>query len=181
MGGRGRCVAAPGLADRPGCHPCAVIVVKDLAKRFGDGDDAVDAVRGVSFEVAEGEIYGLLGPNGAGKSTTILMLATLLRPTGGRASVAGYDVIEEPGAVRRAIGVALQETGLDDFQRGREILELHARLCGLGRERARARAAELLELVDLEEAADRRIGTYSGGMRRRLDLAITLVHRPRLV
>ena len=158
-----------------------MIVVEDLAKRFGEGVDAVDAVRGVTFEVAPGEIFGLLGPNGAGKSTTILILATLLRPTGGRASVAGYDVVDRPGEVRRAIGVTLQETGLDDFQRGREILEFHGRLYGLGASAASARARELIELVDLEDAAERKLGTYSGGMRRRLDLALTLVHSPRLV
>ncbi len=157
------------------------IEVIDLAKTFGSGDDAVAAVRTISFEVDRGEIYGLLGPNGAGKTTTVLMLATLLAPSSGTAVVAGYDVRNQPEEVRRRVGSALQETGLDSSLTGREHLELHARLWGESRPASRRRAAELLELVGLEDAANRRVETYSGGMRRRLDLALGLVHQPQVL
>ena len=139
------------------------------------------AVQGVDLEVAEGEIYAFLGPNGAGKTTTVRVLTTLLRPTRGSARVAGHDVVREPGAVRRAIGVALQEAALDPLMTGRELIQLQATLHGLPAAEGRRRSADLLARVDLLEAADRRVGTYSGGMRRRLDLASALVHEPRVL
>jgi ABC-2 type transport system ATP-binding protein len=138
----------------------------------------IEAVRGVDLRVEAGEIFGFLGPNGAGKSTTVRMLTTLLSITSGSAQVAGVDVAGEPDAVRRRIGVALQEAGLDPRQSGRELLVLQGRLFGLSPRAASARAGELLELVELEDAADRRIKGYSGGMKRRLDLASALVHEP---
>jgi ABC-2 type transport system ATP-binding protein len=131
--------------------------------------------------VAAGEIYAFLGPNGAGKTTTVRMLTTLLRPTGGKATVAGHDVVHEAGAVRRAIGVALQEAALDPLMTGRELIALQATLHGLIGSEAKRRGNALLERVGLSEAADRRVGTYSGGMRRRLDLASALVHEPRVL
>jgi ABC-2 type transport system ATP-binding protein len=146
-----------------------------LERHFKGGIRAVD---GVDLVVERGEVYGFLGPNGAGKSTTVRMLATLLRPTGGRALVAGHDVVSEAAAVRRSIGVALQDAAIDPYMTGRELLHLQAVLHGFHRAVGRARAAELLERVDLTPAADRRVGTYSGGMRRRLDLALALVHEP---
>ncbi|CAN5169691.1 daunorubicin resistance protein DrrA family ABC transporter ATP-binding protein [soil metagenome] len=154
------------------------IEVRGLEREFAGG---VKAVRGVDLEVAEGEIYAFLGPNGAGKTTTVRMLTTLLRPTGGSARVAGYDVVTEAADVRRAIGVALQEAALDPLMTGRELIRLQATLHGLPREEGRERAERLLRRVDLIEAADRRVGTYSGGMRRRLDLASALVHEPRVL
>jgi len=154
------------------------IEAEGLERTF-EGD--VHAVAGVDLEVAEGEIYAFLGPNGAGKTTTVRMLATLLRPTGGRARVAGFDVVSEAAAVRRAIGVALQEAALDPLMTGRELIQLQATLHGLPRTDGRRRAEHLLERVDLVDAADRQVGTYSGGMRRRLDLASALVHEPRVL
>jgi ABC-2 type transport system ATP-binding protein len=148
-----------------------------LERRF-DGTTAVD---GVDLEIADGEIYGFLGPNGAGKSTTVRMLCTLLAPTGGRATVAGFDVVESPGEVRLRIGVALQEAALDPRQTGAELLMLQGRLYGLSRAAARKRVIELGELIDLSDALDRRIGTYSGGMKRRLDLVASLVHDPQIL
>ncbi|HEX2625591.1 MAG TPA: ATP-binding cassette domain-containing protein [Candidatus Limnocylindrales bacterium] len=145
-----------------------------LVRRFG----SVDAVRGVDLAVRQGEIYGFLGPNGAGKTTVVRMLCTLLRPTEGRARVAGIDLVEDPAGVRLHIGAALQEASLDLAQTGRELLSLQARLFGLPSDAARRRIAELVELVDIGEALDRRVKTYSGGMRRRLDLALALVHDP---
>jgi ABC-2 type transport system ATP-binding protein len=142
---------------------------------------AVEAVRGVSFSVPEGEIFGFLGPNGAGKSTTIRMLCTLLPPSDGSASVAGHDVVADDDEVRHSIGVALQEIGLDPVQTGRELLELQCGLYGITGAAARERAAELLELVGLTDAAERRTKTYSGGMKRRLDLASALVHQPEVL
>ena len=135
-----------------------------------------DAVAGIDLDVAPGEVFGFLGPNGAGKTTTVRMLCTLLPLSGGTATVGGHDVRTDPAAVRRTIGVALQEIGLDPLQSGRELLELQAGLYRVPR--PRERAAELLTLVGLTEAADRRVKTYSGGMRRRLDLASALVHEP---
>ena len=149
--------------------------VEDLAKTYPGGVRAVD---GISFEVDRGEFFGFLGPNGAGKTTTIKILATLLPKSEGRVEVAGLEVTREPKAVRQAIGVALQEVGLDDLSKGRDFLELQGLLYGLSRARARARAAELLELVGLSSVADRRVGSYSGGMRRRIDLAGALMHSP---
>ncbi len=135
----------------------------------------------MDLEVAAGEIYAFLGPNGAGKTTTVRMLTTLLRPTGGRATVAGHDVVTDAAAVRRAIGVALQEAALDPLMTGRELIGLQATLHGLTGTEARRRGDALLDRVGLSEAADRRVGTYSGGMRRRLDLASALVHEPRVL
>jgi len=151
------------------------IEVSGLRKSFKGG---VDAVNGVDLRVREGEVFGFLGPNGAGKTTTVRMLCTLLGITDGSAYVAGHDVVREPAAVRRRIGVALQEIGLDPLQTGREILELQSGLYGMDDSQATRRANELLELVGLTEAADRRTKTYSGGMKRRLDLATALVHEP---
>ncbi|HEX6754072.1 MAG TPA: ATP-binding cassette domain-containing protein [Solirubrobacterales bacterium] len=153
------------------------IVVEGLERAF----DEVKAVQGVDLEVGEGEIYGFLGPNGAGKTTTVRMLTTLLLPTGGRAAVAGHDVVGEPRAVRASIGVALQEAALDPLMTGRELIRLQATLQGLPTAEGRRRAERLLERVDLLAAADRRVGSYSGGMKRRLDLAAALVHEPRVL
>jgi ABC-2 type transport system ATP-binding protein len=155
----------------------AAIEVQGLERAF----DEVLAVQGVDLEVAEGEIYGFLGPNGAGKTTTVRMLTTLLLPTGGRATVAGHDVVKEARSVRRAIGVALQEAALDPLMTGRELIRLQATLQGIPTREGRRRADDLLERVDLAEAADRRVGEYSGGMQRRLDLAAALVHEPRVL
>ena len=154
------------------------IVVEDLVRTYPGGLRAVD---GINLEVAEGEIYGFLGPNGAGKSTAVRMLTTLLRPTSGRALVAGFDVVKDAASVRRNIGVALQEAALDPLMTGRELLELQGALHGIPRAAARARGADLLGRVELEDAAERRLATYSGGMRRRLDLAMALVHEPRVL
>ncbi|HEU0129843.1 MAG TPA: ATP-binding cassette domain-containing protein [Mycobacteriales bacterium] len=151
------------------------IEVTGLRRSFKGG---VDAVRGVDLTVREGEVFGFLGPNGAGKTTTVRMLCTLLPLSGGAARVAGHDVVREPAAVRRRIGVALQEIGLDPLQTARELLELQCGLYGMDPARSRTRAAELLELVGLTEAANRRTKTFSGGMKRRLDLASALVHSP---
>jgi ABC-2 type transport system ATP-binding protein len=156
----------------------AAIETQQLAREFEGGIKAVD---GVDLEVAEGEIYGFLGPNGAGKTTTVRMLTTLLQPTGGRAVVAGYDVAKDAGAVRRKIGVALQEAALDPLMTGRELLELQATLHGISRKEGQERGQWLLDRVGLTLAADRRVGTYSGGMRRRLDLAAALVHTPQVL
>ncbi|WP_217924066.1 ATP-binding cassette domain-containing protein [Miltoncostaea oceani] len=154
------------------------VEAEGLEREFKGGIRAVD---GVDLAVGRGEVYGFLGPNGAGKSTTVRMLATLLRPTGGRARVAGHDLVGDPGAVRRSIGVALQDAAIDPYMTGRELLHLQAVLHGFDRRHGRDRAVELLERVDLVGAADRRVGTYSGGMRRRLDLALALVHEPEVL
>jgi ABC-2 type transport system ATP-binding protein len=154
------------------------IETRGLSRSFKGG---IEAVREVDLDIGEGEIFGFLGPNGAGKSTTVRMLCTLLPPTGGSATVAGHDVVADGDAVRHSIGVALQEIGLDPVQTGRELLELQCGLYGIHGAAGRERTAELLELVGLTEAADRRTKTYSGGMKRRLDLASALVHRPRVL
>jgi len=154
------------------------IEVQALVRDFKGGVRAVD---GIDLSVAPGEIYGFLGPNGAGKSTTVLMLTTLLPPTAGSARVAGHDVVHEGSAVRRAIGASLQESALDPFLTGREHMSLQSALHGLGKAEARSRGEELLERVGLTEAADRKVRGYSGGMKRRLDLGLALVHRPRLL
>ncbi len=151
------------------------IVVEGLVREFKGGIRAVD---GIDLHVRAGEVYGFLGPNGAGKSTTVRMLTTLLRPTAGKASVAGFDVATEAGSVRRSIGVALQDAAIDPFMTGRELLRLQATLHAIPRADGHARAEVLLDRVGLTDAADRRVGTYSGGMRRRLDLALALVHEP---
>ena len=157
------------------------VEAEQLVKHYGGRGGVVEAVRGVDLQVARGEVFGFLGPNGAGKSTTVKMLTTLMTITSGTARVAGIDVAAEPDAVRRKIGVALQEAGLDMRQTGRELLVLQCQLFGSSRPDAVKRAEELLRLVDLEEAADRRIKGYSGGMRRRLDLASALVHDPEVL
>ena len=146
-----------------------------LRRTFKGG---IEAVRDVDLTVSEGEVFGFLGPNGAGKTTTVRMLCTLLPPTAGSATVAGVDVVADAAEVRKRIGVALQEIGLDPVQTGRELLELQCGLYGIRGIDARSRTEELLELVGLTEAADRRTKTYSGGMKRRLDLASALVHSP---
>ncbi len=156
----------------------APIVTDGLQRYFGSGDDVVKAVDGVDLEVKPGEVFGFLGPNGAGKSTTVRMLTTLLRPTGGAARVAGYDIVSQATEVRRNIGVALQDAAIDPLMTGAELLQLQAVLYGLPRSQHRAKAADLLERVGLTAAADRRVGDYSGGMRRRLDLALSLIHEP---
>src|SRR5689334_12848635 len=147
------------------------IEARGLVKQYTGRSGVVDAVRGVDLEVTAGEVFGFLGPNGAGKSTTVKMLTTLLTITSGSAHVAGVDIAKDPDAARRRIGVALQEAGLDPRQTGREILVLQGRLFGATQSAATAKAQELLELVELVEAADRRVKGYSGGMKRRLDLA----------
>jgi ABC-2 type transport system ATP-binding protein len=154
------------------------IRAEGLAREFKGGIRAVD---GIDLEVAPGEIYGFLGPNGAGKSTTVHMLTTLLPPTAGRATVAGFDVAKQGPEVRRVIGAALQEAALDAFLTGREHFELQGGLHGLDRAERRARGVELLERMGLTDAADRKVGGYSGGMKRRLDLALALVHRPSIL
>jgi ABC-2 type transport system ATP-binding protein len=155
-----------------------IVVVEDLVKVFGEDVRAVD---GISFAVEEGEIFGFLGPNGAGKTTTIRILVALLRRTSGNALVAGFDPEKQSAEVRKRIGYAAQAAALDDDLTGRENLELVGRLQKMNGPAAKARAGELLELLELTDAADRRAGTYSGGMRRRLDLAGALVHRPPLL
>jgi ABC-2 type transport system ATP-binding protein len=154
------------------------IVAEQLVREFKKGPRAVD---GIDLRVDPGEIYGFLGPNGAGKSTTVLMLTTLLPPTAGTARVAGYDVVKEGPKVRKAIGAALQEAALDPLLTGREHLRLQMAMHGIGGEERKRRADELLDRVGLTEAADRKVNGYSGGMKRRLDLALALVHRPRIL
>jgi ABC-2 type transport system ATP-binding protein len=157
------------------------VEAEGLVKTYRGRSDTVEAVRGVDLRVHAGEVFGFLGPNGAGKSTTVRMLTTLLSVTAGTARVAGLDVAREPDAVRRRIGVALQEAGLDSRQSGRELLVLQGRLFDLSAEEGAAKAIELLELVELTDAADRLIKGYSGGMKRRLDLASALVHQPEVL
>lgn len=152
------------------------VVVDRLTKSYGP--QLPPAVTDLSLQVLPGEVYGLLGSNGSGKSTTINVLATLLAPTSGSASILGFDVVDQPQQVRRRIGVTLQEAGVDPAATGRALLLLHGQLLGLSRGERRRRSDELLDLVDLAQAADRRLRTYSGGMRRRLDLALALVGRP---
>jgi ABC-2 type transport system ATP-binding protein len=159
----------------------AAVRAEGLVKHYESRTGTIEAVRGVDLTVEAGEVFGFLGPNGAGKSTTVRMLTTLLSITSGTAFVAGLDVAREPDAVRHRIGVALQEAGLDPRQTGRELLILQARLFGIAADAAAARTEELLALVELENAADRRIKDYSGGMKRRLDLASALVHRPEVL
>jgi ABC-2 type transport system ATP-binding protein len=154
------------------------IEVEGLIRDFKGGVRAVD---GIDLNVAPGEIYGFLGPNGAGKSTTVLVLTTLLPPTAGTARVAGLDVVHHGAEVRRTIGASLQESALDPFLTGREHMRLQGALHGLPKAERQARGGELLARVGLTEAADRKVGGYSGGMKRRLDLALALLHRPRLL
>ena len=154
------------------------IWAEGLVREFKGG---IRAVAGIDLAVEPGEIYGFLGPNGAGKSTTVHMLTTLLPPTAGRGEVAGYDIVHEGPKVRAAIGAALQEAALDPLLTGREHLRLQMALHGVSRHKRRRRADELLERVGLTLAADRKVKTYSGGMKRRLDLALALVHSPRVL
>ena len=155
----------------------SAIEARGLVRRFGDKI----AVDGINLNIAEGEIYGFLGPNGAGKSTTVRMLTTLLAPTAGDATVAGHSVVSHPDEVRFNIGVALQDAGLDPKQTGRELLDMQGRLYGLNANERRIRVDSLLTLIDIGEAIDQRISTYSGGMKRRLDLAAALVHQPKVL
>jgi ABC-2 type transport system ATP-binding protein len=154
------------------------IEAEGLVREFKGG---ITAVAGIDLVVAPGEIYGFLGPNGAGKSTTVHMLTTLLPPTSGTARVAGYDIVKDGPKVRSAIGAALQEAALDGLLTGREHIRLQTALHGLPRSQRRARADELLERVGLTRAADRKVNGYSGGMKRRLDLALALAHRPSIL
>src|ERR1017187_768775 len=154
------------------------IEVEQLVREFRKGPRAVD---GIDLAASAGEIYGFLGPNGAGKSTTVLMLTTLLPPTSGRATVGGFDIVHQGAQVRAVIGAALQEAALDAILTGREHLMLQATLQGLHGAERRRRTQALLERVGLTEAVDRRVGGYSGGMKRRLDLALALVHSPRIL
>ena len=154
------------------------IEVEGLVRDFKGGVRAVD---GIDLRVAPGEIYGFLGPNGAGKSTTVLVLTTLLPPSAGRARVAGLDVVRQGPEVRRAIGASLQESALDSYLTGSEHMRLQSALHGLAKSERERRGRELLARVGLSDAAERKVGGYSGGMKRRLDLALALVHRPRLL
>ena len=153
------------------------IHVEGLTRKFGD----FAAVRGVSFDVPENEVFGFLGPNGAGKTTTINMLCTLLRPSGGRAQVNGIDVAVDPGAVRQSIGLIFQDPSLDEQLTGRENLRFHAMLYDVARDDFRRRSDELLEMVDLTDKADDLVRTYSGGMKRRLEISRGLLHRPKVL
>src|SRR3712207_5302188 len=159
-------------------HPSNGIEVEGLVREFKGGIRAVD---GIDLAVRPGEIHAFLGPNGAGKSTTVLILTTLLPPTAGTARVAGYDIVREGPKVRGAIGAALQEAALDPLLTGREHMRLQTALQGVPKPERRRRGDELLERVGLMDAADRKVRGYSGGMKRRLDLALALVHRPRIL
>jgi ABC-2 type transport system ATP-binding protein len=158
----------------------AIIETHELRRTFatrGKGAD-VEAVRGVDLEVGRGEIFGFLGPNGAGKTTTLRMLATLIRPTSGTAMVAGADLVTQPGLVRERIGYVPQGGSTDPAETGRGELVIQGRLYGMSKAAAEARASELLAILDLETAADRKVGTYSGGMKRRLDIGLGIIHKP---
>ena len=155
----------------------AAILATDLHKQFGDNH----AVAGIDLAVEPGEIYGFLGPNGAGKSTTMKVLCTLLTPTSGSASVAGFDVVDHPGEIRVRIGVALQDSSIDGKQTGRELLKLQGRLYGLSGADIKRRMDDVIGLVDIGTAIDDRVESYSGGMKRRLDLAMSLIHRPQIL
>jgi ABC-2 type transport system ATP-binding protein len=156
----------------------AAIEARDLVREFKKGPRAVD---GIDLRVEPGEVYGFLGPNGAGKSTTVHMLTTLLPPTSGTARVGGYDVVSEGADVRAVIGAALQEAALDPFLTGAEHMRLQTALHGIRGQEGRQRSEALLTRVGLSQAADRKVGGYSGGMKRRLDLALALVHEPRIL
>ncbi len=155
----------------------AAITAHELRKTFGEND----AVDGIDLNIKAGEIYGFLGPNGAGKSTTVKMLCTLLRPTSGSATVAGFDVDTQPGDIRLRIGVALQDASIDGKQTGRELLQLQGQLYGLTPNDVATRLDDVIGLVDIGTAIDDRVESYSGGMRRRLDLAMSLIHRPQIL
>ena len=157
------------------------VEAKNLKKTFKTKQGNVEAVRDVSFKVNKGEIFGILGPNGAGKSTTILMLTTLLRITSGTAKINDLDVEKNDSEVRNKIGIALQDTGIDNLLTARELFYTTARLWGLSKSKSKDRTEEMLNLVGLTEASDRRVKTYSGGMKRRLDLGLSLVHKPEVL
>ncbi len=165
------------MAPPPTLPDAPAILADGLQRRF----NGTTAVEGLDLRVDRGEIYGFLGPNGAGKTTTVRMLTTLLSPTGGGATVAGRDVAHDPGGVRLRIGVALQDVSLDPKQTGAELLRLQGRLYGLDRKAIARRVEQLAALIDLGDALDHRVATYSGGMRRRLDLAAALVHDPEVL
>lgn len=156
----------------------SIIEVRDLKKTY-PGD--VHAVQGVSFDVKEGEFFGFLGPNGAGKSTTMNMLVNLVRKTSGSVKVDGFEVTEDPDEVHRRIGFAMQEVGLDEVATAREMMELHGRLYHMPPHEIQERIKYLLKLVELEKVADKFTSTYSGGMRRRFDLALSLIHKPKIL
>jgi len=174
----------PRPADRDGhdgaSQPPAIRVAQ-LVKRYGRGAQAFTAVRGISFAVAHGELFGFLGPNGAGKTTTISVLCTLLRPSAGAAEVDGYDVTADPNAVRRAIGVIFQDPTLDSQLTAQENLDFHAFAYGVPRQEARERGERLLRLLELWERRNQQVKTFSGGMKRRLEIARGLLHRPRVL
>tara|TARA_B100000686_G_C16664035_1_gene902609 strand:+ start:13 stop:963 length:951 start_codon:yes stop_codon:yes gene_type:complete len=153
------------------------IEANELSRAFGD----LIAVNKIDLSIPEGEVFGFLGPNGAGKSTAVRMLTTLLKPTSGKARVAGHDVVSDASIVREKIGVALQDAAIDPLMTGNELLKLQSVLHGIPKREARKRCGELLERVGLTAAGERRVGTYSGGMRRRLDLALSLVHEPEVL
>lgn len=157
------------------------VEVNNLHKTFTSKKESVEAVKGVSFSVEQGEVFSILGPNGAGKSTTILMLTTLLGISKGTASIMGLDVEKQDKEVRTKIGVALQDTGIDLLLTARELLYTTGRLWGLNKQESNTRTEELLQLVGLTESADRRVKTYSGGMKRRLDLGLSLVNEPEVL
>lgn len=152
--------------------------MRDIRKVFNGGVTAVDKI---SFEIREGEVFGLLGPNGAGKTTTINILATLLKPTSGQASVNGFDCLKEPHRVRENIGIVFQDPSSDDLLTGRENLDLHGLMYGISKAERRKRIKSVLELVELSDRADDRVKYYSGGMRRRLELARGLLHKPKVL
>src|SRR6476620_12146794 len=158
-----------------------MIETHDLRRTFKARGGAVEAVRGVDLEVRAGEIFGFLGPNGAGKTTTLRMLATLLKPTGGRATVTGVPLARDPQEVRQRIGYVRQGGSTDPAETGRGELVIQGRLYGMNSADAKARSTEVLAALDLEAAADRPTGTYSGGIRRRLDVGLGIVHRPQVL
>jgi len=154
-----------------------VIKTEALTRKYGK----ISAVDSMNLEVKEGEIFGLLGPNGAGKTTLISMLCTILKPTSGRAWVNGFDIVKEPGKVRKSIGIVFQAPSVDDLLTGRENLQMHNLLFGVPREIRKQRIQEVLSIVNLEKRADELVNTYSGGMRRRLELARGIMHHPKIV
>jgi len=158
-----------------------VIEVKDLAKTYHSPFGDVHAVKGISFDVEEGEIFGFLGPNGAGKSTTIMMLTTLLKPTRGSAKICGFDIVENPNEVRHCIGYSAQDLTVDDSLTGWENMHLQGRFYHLSKDVVKERSEELLKLLRLYDRAKDKVETYSGGMRKRLDIAMALIHRPRVL
>ncbi len=167
----------PRTTERSDSNHQPAIVVRGLAKRYRE----VEAVRGVDFQVATGEVFGFLGPNGAGKTTTINMLCTLVKPTAGSASVAGHDVVRERDDVRRNIGLVFQDPTLDGYLTGAQNLKLHAELYGIQSDLVGRRMQQVLEMVGLWDRRDSPVGTYSGGMRRRLEIARGMMHSPRVL